>query len=96
MLKFKKRLDEYIKISKCNLEELGIDKTKFTNGSYYNTDNDCFYFFVGSIDNNNFQYNFYMKTKLLNSIKDRNKYRYLYTKSEVDYFNKPEFIRLNN
>jgi hypothetical protein len=90
MLKFKKRLDEYIKISKSNLEGLGIDKTKFSNGSYYNNENDCFYLFVGSIDNTNYE----SKTKLLNSIKDTNKYRYLFVKPEIDYFNKPKFCKI--
>jgi len=76
----------YIKISKYDLQGLGIDASQFSNYSYYNNDNACLYL-EEDCD----------ATKLIKLLKNKG-YEVSFNNKFVnhDYFNDSEFIRLNN
>ena len=76
----------YIKISKYDLQGLKIDENQFSNFSYYNNENACFYL-EEDCD----------ATKLLNLLKSKG-YEVSFKNKfvEHDYFDNGVFNRLNN
>ena len=76
----------YLMVSVRDLKRLKIDPDQFSNFSYFNTTNDC-YFLEEDCD----------ATKLLNILKNKG-YEVSFNDEFVEhtYFDKPEFKRLNN
>ena len=76
----------YLMVSVRHLKRLKIDSNHFSNFSYFNTTNDC-YFLEEDCD----------ATKLLNLLKNKGYEVKFYNEFvEHSYFDKPEFIRLKS